>query len=68
MHCDGIICCRVTPVSDIQEGGWGGHTFLSANAAFFGEMIASVVSRSLGRLLTSWNMMSAESLGGKIAT
>lgn len=33
---------------------------------YLGEVIATVVSVTLGRLLTSWNMMRADSLGGKM--
>lgn len=46
---------------------YGGAT-LCQQIVHLREMIASVVSRTLGRLLTSWNMMSADSLGGKIGT
>lgn len=34
---------------------------------YLGEVIATVVSVTLGRLLTSWNMMRADSRGGKMA-
>lgn len=34
---------------------------------YLGEVIATVVSVMLGRLLTSWNMMKADSRGGKMA-
>lgn len=34
---------------------------------YLGEVIATVVSETLGRLLTSWNMMRADAQGGKMA-
>lgn len=50
-------------VGDIQ-----GRHFLSANEVFTGgEVIVTVVFVTPGRLLTYWNMMRADSQGGKIA-
>lgn len=43
-----------------------GGTF-SQRIRYLGEVIATVVSKTLGRLLTSWNMMRADSQGGKMA-
>lgn len=43
-----------------------GATF-SQRMRYLGEVIATVVSETLGRLLTSWNMMRADSQGGKMA-
>lgn len=46
---------------------YGGAT-LCQQTVHFGKKIARAVSRTLGRFRTSWNMMSADSLCGKIGT